>query len=254
MNDPGEARREVGRLAADGFDGIAAVCDGGVEDRLPRLDAAVLRAVVDEAHTRGLWAAVNTGRVRDVRDAIEAGADTVQRGPLYDGPLPADVVELLRARGVTYVPVLAGIEGFLGRIARTEPPEGFPAPSWKAIQRAVRERGPMGPLAPLLATVGTAAAAGVRVATGTTSGMGIEANVHRELELLVVAGLSPAGALLAATRDAARALRADGDLGTVEPGKLADLVLVAGRPWERIEDVRAVRLVIQAGRVVVDRP
>jgi hypothetical protein len=45
----------------------------------------------------------------------------------------------------------------------------------------------------------------------------------------------------------------EGRRGTLEPGKLADLVLVAGRPWQRIEDVRAVRLVIQAGRVVVDR-
>ena len=96
-----------------------------------------------------------------------------------------------------------------------------------------------------------AAAAGVRIGTGTSSDL-FGPSMHRELELLVEAGLSPPAALLAATRDGARALRAERDLGTIEPGKLADLVLVAGRPWEQIADVSAVRLVIQGGRVVVD--
>jgi imidazolonepropionase-like amidohydrolase len=102
-------------------------------------------------------------------------------------------------------------------------------------------------------TVRAAAAAGVRIGAGTATGGGLETTLPRELELLVAAGLSPAAALLAATRDGAAALHLERDLGTLEAGKLADLVLVAGRPWERIEDVRAVRLVIQSGRVVVDR-
>jgi imidazolonepropionase-like amidohydrolase len=61
-----------------------------------------------------------------------------------------------------------------------------------------------------------------------------------------------AAGLVTATRDAAHALRAERDFGTVEAGKRADLVVVRGRPWERIADVRDVRLVIQGGRVVVD--
>jgi hypothetical protein len=188
-----------------------------------------------------------------VRDAIVAGADTIERGALYDGPLPADVVGLLRTRGITYVPTLSAVEVFLGRVARDERPESIPPEVWEVMRRMVRERGPTGPLAPFFDTVRTAAAAGVRIGAGTGSGGGFDAPLPRELELLVAAGLSPSAALLAATRDAAVALRAERDLGTLEPGKLADLVLVAGRPWERIEDVRAVRLVIQAGRVVVDR-
>jgi imidazolonepropionase-like amidohydrolase len=99
------------------------------------------------------------------------------------------------------------------------------------------------------ASVARAAAAGVRIGAGTSSDV-FGPSMHRELELLVEAGLSPAAALVAATRDGARALRAERDLGTIEPGKLADLALVAGRPWERITDMRAVRIVVQSGRVV----
>jgi enamidase len=253
VDAPDPARDEVRGLAAEGFDGVAAVCDGGIVDRLPRLDPAVLRAAVEEAHARGRWASVTTGRVRDVRDAVLAGADTIERGPLYDGPLPADVVALLRTRRITYVPTLSAVEVFLGRVARNERPESIPPEVWETLRRMVHEQGPTGPLAPFFDTVRTAAAAGVRLGAGTGSGGGFEVPLARELELLVAAGLSPSAALLAATRDAAVALRAERDLGTLEPGKLADLVLVAGRPWERIEDVRAVRLVIQAGRVVVDR-
>lgn len=108
---------------------------------------------------------------------------------------------------------------------------------------------------PALVNAKAVAAGGVRIAAGTdTQGMSMAfgASLHRELELLVQAGLSPTAALLAATRDAAMALHADKELGTVEPGKVADLVLVAGRPWQNISDIRNVRLVIQAGRVMVD--
>jgi imidazolonepropionase-like amidohydrolase len=253
VDDADEARREVGRLADDGFAGVAVVSDSGIIDRLPRLDPRVLQAIVAEAHARGLWVAVVTGRVRDVREAVLAGADTIEHGPVYDGPLPADVIDLLRTRGVTYVPALAGGEAFLGWVARAERPEGFPAASWEALHSVVRERGPLGALAPSFESVRTAASAGVRIGAGAGGATELSAELDRELALLVAAGLTPAAALRAATRDAALALRAENELGTIAPGKLADLVLVAGRPWEHIEDVRAVRLVIQAGRVVVDR-
>ncbi|MCH7596796.1 MAG: amidohydrolase family protein [Planctomycetes bacterium] len=97
---------------------------------------------------------------------------------------------------------------------------------------------------------------GVRIGTGTDTNnpkMIFGRSVHRELELLVQAGLTPGEALLSATGDAARALRVDKDLGTVEPNKLADLVLVEGQPWEQITDIGKIQLVIQAGRVVVDK-
>jgi enamidase len=251
VSDQERAREEVRRLVRDGADGIAAVLDAGVVDRLPRLAPDVLRAAAAEAHRLGVWVAVSTGRRRDIREAIEAGADTIQYGPLHDAPLDPETVSLLAARDVTYVPVLAGVEEFLAWVERDERPDGLPAETWRLIRERVDRVGPGGVLEPLLTSVHRASTAGVRLGTGT-SARTFGPSLHRELELLVAAGLSPTAALLAATRDAARAVRAERDLGTLAPGKLADLVVVAGRPWERIGDVREVRLVVQGGRVVVD--
>jgi imidazolonepropionase-like amidohydrolase len=96
--------------------------------------------------------------------------------------------------------------------------------------------------------------AGVLVAAGTDApypGVFLGEGLHRELELLVEAGLTPVEAIQAATGNAARFLDGDqADWGTIEPGKRADLVVIAGRPHERISDSRAVVTVVQAGRVL----
>ena len=251
VSDAERARAAVQRLAADGVDGIAAVVDGGIVDDLPRLEPAVLRAAATEAHRNGLWVAVSTGRGRDVRDALSAGADTIQFGAIFDGPLDAETLSLMRDRDVTFVPVLADVERFLVWASSADRPATFPPAAWSALREAIGHAGVAGVMEPMLASVQRAAAAGVRIGTGTSTAS-FGTSLHRELELLVQSGLAPGAALVAATRDAARALRAERDFGTVETGKRADLVVVGGRPWERIADVRDVRLVIQAGRVVVD--
>lgn len=94
--------------------------------------------------------------------------------------------------------------------------------------------------------------AGVLVAAGTDApypGVFQGEGLHRELELLVAAGLTPVQAIQAATGNAAKFVAGDGaDWGTIEAGKRADVVLVAGRPHERIGDTRAIAEVFQAGR------
>ena len=87
--------------------------------------------------------------------------------------------------------------------------------------------------------------AGIPILAGTDSTAGIM--LHRELELEVEAGITPARALQIATINAARLLREDRDLGSVTQGKRADLVLVDGDPVEHVSDVRRCRLVIKAG-------
>jgi imidazolonepropionase-like amidohydrolase len=72
-------------------------------------------------------------------------------------------------------------------------------------------------------------------------------SIHRELHTMVLAGLPPAAALRTATVNAARALQVEDRLGTVEPGKLADLVILAGNPLEDITNTRSVHTVIRAG-------
>lgn len=96
-------------------------------------------------------------------------------------------------------------------------------------------------------------AAGVLIAAGTDApypGVFPGEGLHRELELLVAAGLSPLQAIRLATHDAARVLQAEGEWGSLKPGLKADVLVVAGRPHERISDTRKIDLVVKEGRVL----
>src|SRR5206468_5849209 len=90
--------------------------------------------------------------------------------------------------------------------------------------------------------------AGVPVVAGTDEGIPGH-SVHREIELYVEAGLTPMEALQAATIVSARAMKMDGELGTIEPGKRADLVVLNANPLDAIRNIRSVRWTIRDGRV-----
>src|SRR5262249_22479815 len=100
--------------------------------------------------------------------------------------------------------------------------------------------------------VGMCGEAGVRIIAGT-DGPGIGVFVpgfalHREMELLVASGLSPLQALKAATSTAAEALGKEDQLGTIEPGKFADLVIVSADPLASVQNLRQIHLVVQGGK------
>lgn len=237
-------------LARRGVDGIKAVYDslGGT---FPRLDVELLQAIVDESHRLGLWVSVHTGSADEVREAVLVGADTIEHGATDGSLLKTDTIELMRSRGVTYVPTLVALEATVRLAASGKKPGQFTDDLWRSFLGRIHRLGP-DPLRSPLENVRAAVTAGVRIGAGTDAQgphMAFGASLHREQELLVQAGLSPLQALQAATSIAATALRADCDLGTVAVGKLADLVLVQGQPWERIGDVRNVRLVLRGGRV-----
>ena len=97
-----------------------------------------------------------------------------------------------------------------------------------------------------------ALAAGVKIASGSDQGPPREAALL-EIELLARCGLGPYGAIVAATRTAAEVCQAQDRLGTVEPGKLADLIAVAADPLQDIHHLRRLLLVIKGGQVMVDR-
>ena len=85
---------------------------------------------------------------------------------------------------------------------------------------------------------------------GTTKGLFLGEGIHRELELLVAAGLTPLDAITAATKNAARLMEDEGDWGTLDAGKRADILLVKGRPDLNISDTRNVEVVMQRGRII----
>jgi len=146
---------------------------------------------------------------------------------------------------------------------RNDPNNQYLSPTW--IEEAVKSaKNPLFDLPPALQTVaaeafrkqeqfvGMCSRAGVRIIAGT-DGPGIGSllpgfGLHRELELLVASGLSPAEALRAATSTAAQALGKEDQLGTIAPGRLADMVVLDADPLEGVENLRKIRLVIAGGK------
>jgi len=213
-DDPEAVRAEIGRLAAEGVDGIKAVFHGPAEPgqpSLPTLSLETLRAIVAEARRHDLWVAVHVGPLGESAAAAEAGATTIEHGVRNGNAIDEATLETLRKHEIVYVPTLGQEPGA---------EKNIPA---------------------LLA-------AGVTIGVGTDV-----ADYHDELARLADAGMPAADVLLAATRNGARALLRADELGTIEEGKRADLIVVDGEPWNDVRDLRAVVAVIRGGRLVVDR-
>ncbi|MDX2246528.1 MAG: amidohydrolase family protein [Bacteroidia bacterium] len=218
VKDGETARKEVESLAALGVNGIKAVYDdaGG---KIPKLDSAVLKIIITTAHEKNLWVTVHTGTAADVAAVTAWGADAIEHGT--EEPLPDRVVQMMVEKQILYIPTLSIMEtqGVLER-----QPGRF-----RNIQR--------------LDSAGVMMGAG----TDTQGNMTFGNSLHRELELLVKAGLSPEHALRAATFYAAISLKTDHEKGLIAVGKQADLVLIQGRPWQQIEDIRKIEAVWQKG-------
>jgi enamidase len=225
MTNADSAILEVRRLAAAGVDLIKAVFDEGDErspfGRIPRLDVSVLNAIIAQARTSNLPSVVHIGSVSQIPLVLAARPDELQHVPV--SPIPDSLVRALAAAGVAVTPTIAPFAEFL-------PPQVL-----NLMYGNVRR----------LAQAGVALIAGSDAPLGPRFGTGL----HDEMKHLVAAGLTPAEALAAATRSAARALRRS-DLGTLEPGKRADIVLLAQDPLASIENTRTIIMVFQDGRLV----
>jgi len=219
-NDPEAVTREVERLAERGVDGIKAVLHGASSETgevlLPTLSTETLQAIVQAASRNNLWVAVHVGPQQEARIAAELGATTVEHGVRMGNIIDAETLQSLVANDVVYVPTLG--------------------------------REPQGHL-----NIPALFEAGVTIGVGTDTNnpeMSFGESYHQELQRLVDAGMPPAAVLLAATRNAARGLNASADLGTIEAGKYADLLIVRGEPWRDIGHLREIEAVIQNGRIV----
>ena len=203
-----------------------------------------IRAAIRIATQRDVPVAVHATPPQAVKWAVEAGAHSIEHGYLLD----EEAARLMAAKGTYYVPTLS-LSHLTEDQAATPHEEGYcrehPLPE--------EFRGRANRYAPdHEESLRIALDAGVKVASGSDQGPPREAALL-EIELLARCGLGPHGAIAAATRTAAEVCRADDRLGTVEPGKLADLIAVSANPLEDIHNLRRLVLVIKGGRVVVDR-
>jgi imidazolonepropionase-like amidohydrolase len=238
----------------------------------PGADTTALKAVVhaaaDEAHRLGARVLVHATGLWEAKDALHAGADVLVHG-VGDRPVDDEFVSLARARPVIYVPTLTVFDGYRQvRVRRFEPhypvscvdpltlakarstdslpPAANVAPDFADRQRAAIARG----LAIGQANLAAVFRAGITVAMGTDAGNPLTLHgpsVYWEMEAMQAAGLAPLDVLVTATRNGARAMGRESDLGTLEAGKVADLVVLGSNPAADIGNVRDVRQVMRAG-------
>jgi imidazolonepropionase-like amidohydrolase len=242
-DSPDEVRKAAREQIRAGADIVKLMATGGVmtpdvEPGSEQLTEEELRAGIQEAHKAGRRTATHAMGTQGILNALRAGIDSIEHGVF----LNEEAVSLMVKKNVPLIPTLSA----LYHIEKKGIASGIPA---FAVEKTLR-------LKPFhLESVRMAREAGVQVATGTDAGTPF--NMHGEnsgeLMRLVEVGHSPMEALQAATQIAAKVIGWENDLGTIEEGKLADLIVVEGNPLEDIGlllKAEAISLVMQGGKIV----
>jgi imidazolonepropionase-like amidohydrolase len=238
-----KAVREQLRAGADVIKFIATggVLTPGVSPAAAQLTYPELRAGVEEATRAGCRVAAHAHGAEGMKNAIRAGVHSIEHGTLMDD----EALELFQVHKTFLVPTLSAIQCGIEHGKQG----GMPAYALQKCEMLVEA---------LRKNFRTAAQAGVRIAMGTDAGTPF--NPHgrnaQELRRMAELGLTPVQAIVTATSSAAALLGLDHKIGTIEPGKYADLMVVDGNPLDHIavlEDPARVEYVVQDGTVVKGR-
>jgi imidazolonepropionase-like amidohydrolase len=232
---PDEVRKAVREQIRAGADLIKLMLSGGSAnvgeqpDRM-QLQPDEIQAAVLEAREAGRRVAAHAHPARAIRAAAEAGVVSIEHGALLED----EAIEALVRCGTYLVPTQAVYQRIADNV------DGWPEEkariSWAIMDRKVP-------------TLRRAIQAGVKIGVGTDSGRHFPAGaIADEMLQLAIAGLSPEQVLLAATRGNAELLGLQDEIGTVEVGKRADLVLLGGDPLADLSHLKDVRLVVRDGR------
>lgn len=238
IDSPDEARKAVRYQHKYGADLIKFTATGGVLSIGDSGDAQQftdeeMRAIVESAHLLGMKVAAHAHGKQGIIAAVRAGVDSIEHGTYADD----EAFQVFREHGAYLVPTI--LAGKTVAEMATIPGHFHPTVQEKAAR--------IGPL--IQDMFRRAHAAGVKVAFGTDSGVSTHGENAREFGYMVEAGMTPIDAILSATRNAADLLGASDRVGSIQPGRFADLVAVAGDPLADISELRRVTFVMKGGVV-----
>ena len=279
----GEAAREAVRERAEGgMDAIKITVESGPTtfgDDHPQMSVEMIRIIVEEATAHGLGVFAHISSLDELEAALEGGAAGTVHA-VWDRPFPDTVLaDRMAAEGFYVMPTISIFDGgvslryidepvdlddpFLRETISDEEVAALGDPDFLERYReggqirldpgSDRAESIRRHMEDLLANVGMLHERGVPLVLGTDSGGPFVFpgySVHRELELLVRAGLTPAEALEAATVRAAEMIGTEVEFGTIEPGKRADLLILGANPLVDIRNTRSLDIAISEGRVV----
>jgi imidazolonepropionase-like amidohydrolase len=242
VDGPEEMRRRVRELVRAGADVIKVATTGGVlsprdDPRHAHFRADELDVLVAEATAAAIFVMAHAQGTEGVKAAIRAGIRSIEHGIYLDD----EAIEMMLAAGTYLVPTLVAPRGVVEAAASGA---SIPDASLRKAMMVIEDHD---------ASISAAIAAGVKVAMGTDSGVTPHGQNLRELPLMVERGMTPTQALVATSRTAAELLGLGGELGTLEPGKRADIVVVDGDPLEVDKLGSRIEAVWMDGRRVFDR-
>lgn len=236
INGPDDAYKAVRERYKQGADVIKLTVTGGVlslaaSGENPQFTDAELAAVMAAANDYHFVVAVHAHGVEGMKRAIRAGVHSVEHGTFMDD----EAMRLMKQYGTWYVPTISA-----GRwVAEKSREEGyFP----EIVRPKAAAIGPQ-----IMKTFAKAYQAGVKIAFGTDAGVFPHGQNAAEFGYMVEAGMPPLEAIRSATLDAARLLRVEGELGHIAPGKLADIVAVAGDPATDVSAMMEMSFVMKDG-------
>jgi imidazolonepropionase-like amidohydrolase len=239
INGPYDAYTAVRQRYKDGADGIKLTVTGGVlsvakSGDNPQFTEEEVEAVVKAAKDYGMWVAVHAHGAEGMKRAVIAGVNSVEHGTFMTN----EVMDLMITRGTYYVPTISAGE-FVAEKAKID--NYFP----EIVRPKAASVGPQ-----IGDTFNKAYKRGVKIAFGTDAGVQAHGTNWKEFVYMVKFGMPAMETIQSATISTAQMLGIDSTLGSIEVGKIADLIAVDGNPIQDINVMEKIAFVMKEGKVI----